>query len=276
MDSRVLVILITISAFAIAAFPLASIKVAEMGTSTFFFETITPFPYWIGIVAILGVLFYSLPLLDEPKNRGVFIFASIMLMILIRCVFPLIFTNVIIYEPDSSSYISIVSSWLQNLDLGHSGNYQHDYPLSFLIAFLFGKLGVAIEPFYRFAPFFIYAIELVLLFYIVTKLTSNPKIGAISVFLFSISPLNYWLAVHYCPDLVGSLFFLISLFLLIRLVKSDSEKLSYVIPLLVSIFLLILAHHLSTLYFVVTTMGLAFTAWYFKTPFKGKSALTFY
>ena len=272
LDIRIFIVLVVVSAFALATFPLSAVRISAMGTGGFFFESITPFPYWIGLVTILGVLVYCLPLLDDAKTRGVFVFSSITLITLIRCVFPFTFTNLIAYEPDSANYITIVNSWLRSsLDLGHSGNYQHDFPLSFLIAYFFGKLGVPTEPFFHFAPFFIYAFELVLMYFIITEITSKPKIGAIGVFLFSITPLNYWLAVHFCPDLVGSLFFLLALYLVIRLVKSDVVKLSYLLPLLVTIFMLILIHHLSTLYFIVTMVGLAFFAWYFKSPFKGKA-----
>lgn len=243
-----------------------------MGSGEFFFESITPFSFWIALIAILGVVFYLLPHLDDSNTRIVFIFSSIMLMILIRSVFPIAFNNVVSYEPDSANYINVVNSWLRtSLDLGHSGNYQHDYPLSFLIAYLFGKFGAPTELFFRFAPLFIYGIELVLVYLLITEVTSKPKIGAIGVFLFSISPLNYWLAVHFCPDLVGSFFFILSLLIVIKIAKSDKIKLSNVLPLLFLIFLLILSHHLSTLYFIITMMGLAFVARYFKSPFRGKA-----
>ncbi len=273
LDIRIFLVLVVVSAFVVATLPLSAIKLSTMGTGQFFFETITPFPYWIGIFAILAVIFYIIPYLNEDKYIPIFVFASIALITLIRAVFPLIFTNLIIYEPDASNYVSVVSMLIQNPDFGHSGNYQHDYPLSFFIGFIFGKLGVPIEAFFRFAPLFIYAINLILFYFIVNLVTSKPKIAAFSVFLFTISPLNYWFAVHFCPDLVGSLFYLISLYLVIRLVKTEAVKISTVMPVLVSVFLLILAHHLSTLYFIVTIFGLAFVAWYFKTPYSKKALL---
>lgn len=272
LDIRILIILLVISSFALATYPLSTFELSKMGDASFFFETVTPFPYWIGLATILGILVYCFTYLEKQYYVPLFLSFSIVLMTLIRCVFPFIFESVIIYEPDSTSYISIVSGWVRtSVDIGVSGNYQHDYPLSFLIAFLFGKLGVSIELYYRFAPFFIYAINIILIYSIMLYLTTKPKIAALSSFLLAISPLNYWLSVHYCPDLLGSLFFLLSLFLIIRLVKNETTRLSYVIPVLISIFMLILSHHLSTLYFIVTTLGIAFCMWFFKSQFKNKA-----
>lgn len=267
-----LIVLIVIFGFAVAVIPLTTIKFSVMGKGSFFFESATPFSYWIGLLTILGALIYYLPRLKGSRSIGLFIFSSIMLMVLIRCVFPIIFKNIVVYEPDASNYLTVVNTWLRSsFDLGVSGNYQHDYPLSFIIAYSFGKFGAPTELFFRFAPFAIYALDIILVYLIITQLTSKPKVGAVGVFLFSISPLNYWLAVHFCPDLLGSLFFLFSLYLVIRVAQSKNLKPINVLPLLVSIFLLILSHHLSTLYFIVTMAGLAFTAWYFKSPFKGKA-----
>ncbi len=271
-NKQILILLaVVVCAFAVSTVSLFSVKISSLVSDPFFFEKVVPITYWISVLVVLGVLLYSINKLDDKKTRLAFIFSSIILMILIRYVFPLTVNSVITYEPDSSSYISIVNNWYHNsLDLGVAGNYQHDYPLSFLTAFVFAKFGVNIELFFRFAPLFIYVIDFLLLYFIIVQVTGNSKTAAIGVFLFSFCPLNYWLAVHFCPDLMGSLLFFISLYLLIMYVKTEKGKPIYLIGLLISIFLLILAHHLSTLYFIVLSFGLAFTAWYFKSPFKGR------
>ncbi len=274
LGSRILIILVVISAFIITIIPLSSVSITEMGTGEFFFEEITPIFFWIGLVAIFCVLFYCIFHLDfsVSKNVGVFVFGAISLMILMRIVFPIVFQSIITYEPDVSNYLKIENSWLHgSLDFGQSGNYEHDYPLAFIFAFLFAKLGAPLEIFFRFAPFFIYAADFALVFVIINEITLKPKVAALAVFLFAISPLNYWLAVHYCPDLLGSLFFLLALYLVIRLVKTESLKPGTVIPVIAAIILLVLTHHLSTLYFILTIMGLAFSSWYFKSPFKPKA-----
>lgn len=271
IDIRVPLIIIAITSFILAVFSLSQIQILEMGTERFFFQSVVPFPFWISIFVLLACLVYSFYLFDNSKNILLTVLFSILLMSIIRSAFPLMFSSVIAYEPDTSRYITTVSDWLRSsIDLGISGNYQHDYPLSFLIAYSFGKLGVPLEIFYRFSPLFIYAIELVLFYLIIIKITDNPKVASIGTFLMAISPLNYWLSVHFCPDLIGSLFFLLTLYLVINLAKSETIRLSRLIPILISGFMIIISHHLGTLYFIVTMLGLAFSIYYFNSSLKGK------
>jgi len=68
IDTRILIALILIC-FLIGIFPLSSINVTDMPSGTFFFESITPFPYWIGLLSILGITFYCLRFLDDAKTR---------------------------------------------------------------------------------------------------------------------------------------------------------------------------------------------------------------
>lgn len=97
-----------------------------------------------------------------------------------------------------------------------------------------------------------------------------------TAFLVSISSLNYWMAVHYCPDLVGTLFYLVSLYLVVRFAGKRKMNWITLIPILLSIFALILSHHLGTLYSIATLLGLSFSAWLFQPNLaKGKAKLAF-
>lgn len=260
-------------AFILAFASVFPIKIQQMGSGEFFVESIIPLPYWIGVALIEGTTFLMIRYLEDKRFRVLFIFSSILLMVSIRMVFPTVFTSVPAYEPDAANYMNVVSSWVTSgLNFGVAGNYQHDYPMSFLIAFVFAKLGVSVDTFFRVAPFFIYTIELIALYLIVGEIIPEDKrYGAVAAFLFSFSSLGYWVTVHYSPDLVGSLFYFASLYLSIRFAKNGEWTVRAVSPLLLSILVLILSHHLSTLFFIVTMFGLAFSTWFLKAPkIKGK------
>jgi hypothetical protein len=264
---------IVVFAFILSFVSVFPIKIQQMGSGTFFVENIIPLPYWVGIIIIVGTTFLMIRYLNDRCFKAVFVFSSIVLMISVRMVFPIIFTTVPAYEPDAAYYISVVSSWARTgLDFGAAGTYPHDFPMSFLIAFAFVKFGVPVDTFFRLAPFFIYSIELIILYLLVEEIIPEDKrCGAISAFLFSFSSMGYWITVHYCPDLVGSLFYFVSLYLSVRFAKKGEWNVKALSPVLLSIFVLILSHHLSTLYFIITIFGLAFSTWFFKTPkIKGK------
>jgi hypothetical protein len=264
---------IVILGFILAFVSVYRIRIQQMGTGGFWIERILPLQYWIGVALISVAAFLMIRFLTDKRFILLLIFSSIILMVSIRMVFPMIFPSVVNYEPDAARYIDVVNSWVKTgLNFGVAGAYQHDYPLSFLIAFGFVKLGVPVETFFKVAPFFVYAVEIVLLYLIARQIIpENERYSAVSGFLFSFSVLAYWIAVHYSPDLVGSLFFFIALYVSIRFAKKGEWTLRALVPTLLIIFLLILAHHLSTLYFIVIMLGLAFSTWFFKTPaIKGK------
>jgi hypothetical protein len=193
-------------------------------------------------------------------------------------VFPIIFTSIPAYEPDATNYMNVVNQWVTTgIVFGSQQTYQHNFPMSFFIAFVVVKLGVPLDTFFRVAPFFIYALEAVILYLLVGELIpENRKLGAVSAFLFSFSSLGYWVTVHYSPDLVGSLFYFLALYLSIRFTKKGEWNLKALLPVLLSIFALILSHHLSTLYLIITLAGLSFSTWLFKPPQLKGRALSFF
>jgi hypothetical protein len=249
-----------------------------MGSGALFVADTIPLPYWVGIVLLASTIFFMIRYLGDKRFRGLFIFSSIMLIIAFRMVFPVIFTSIPAYEPDVANYMTVVNSWVTSgVNFGVEGNYQHNFPMSFLIGFAFVKLGVPVDTFFRVAPFLIYAFDIIILYLLIGELFSeNKKYAAVSAFLFSFSSLGYWVTVHYSPDLVGSLFYFVSLYLGIRFTKKGEWKIKALLPVLLSIFVLILSHHLSTLYLIVTFLGLSFSAWFFKPPQLKGRALSFF
>jgi hypothetical protein len=249
-----------------------------MGSGAFFVFTIIPWPYWIGIMTLAGIMVFIIRYLEDYRFRVLLVFSSILLIIGFRMVFPVTFTSIPAYEPDATNYMNVVNAWVTSgVNFGVQGQYQHNFPMSFLIAFTIVKLGVPVDTFFRIAPFFIYAFEIVVLYLLVKELIPEDKrYAAASTFLFSFSSLGYWVTVHYSPDLVGSLFYFVSLYLSVGFAKKGEWSVKALSPVLLSIFVLILSHHLSTLYLIMTLFGLSFSVWYFKPPqIKGKALSLF-
>ncbi len=266
-NRRNLLFLAVIVAFVIAFVSILPIELTEMSPEPTFVLEVIPLIYWGALSAIVVACLIMITSLTNDRDIIILLISSIALIICFRMFFPVTFSTVAGFEPDAANYMRTVGSWANTgVDFGIEGMYEHDFPMSFLIAYLFVKLGVPVDTFFRIAPFFIYVIDTALLFLLVKEIIpENKKYAAIAAFLFSFSSLGYWVTVHYCPDLVGSLFYLVAVYLTIRFIKG---KLTFArtLPVLACVFALILSHHLSTLYFIVTELGLALSVWFFKPP----------
>jgi hypothetical protein len=272
---------IVVAAFLVAFLSVLSIQIEQMGTDSLFVFQVIPPQFWISACVIACMLFFMIPRLGEKRFKLIFVFSAIILIIAFRMAFPVSFTTVAAYEPDSINYMNIVGSWANHgVDLGVEKNYQHDYPLSFLTGYAFVKLGVPLDSFFRIAPFVIYALDIILLFLIIRQITPEKyknSVPAVSVLLFSFSSLGYWVSVHYCPDLFGSLMYLLSFYMIIRFASTGSIwSIKSLLPVFLCIFLLLLSHHLSTLYLIITLLGFAIATWFFKPPQFAKGALSFF
>ena len=261
---------LVIAGFLCSLVGLSRIYLTTIGNGDFFVLEVIPLPYWIGITLIAVATFLSIKYAGRKGATTLSLVSSIIFMACIRMVFPIVYPTPAIYEPDVLNYMPVVDSWARSgINLGFSGLYQHDYPMSFVLAFIFVKLGVSVNTFFRVAPFFVYATEVVLLYLICTEIFPEDKrYSAAAAFLFSLSPQNYWISVHYCPDLIGSLFYFLSLYLVIRYVKRGLGNLRNLALVCLSILALMLSHHLSMTYFIVTMIGFAVSAKFLKI--KGK------
>lgn len=259
-------VFVQILAFIITFTSLLTVEVDQMGAGDFWVNKVLPIPYWFGLLFIVVIAVLMIPNIEDKRFRWCFIFSSLLLLVSIRMAFPTIFTSITAYEPDTTRYMAVINAWTnQGLHFGDPGLYQHDYPLSFLLGYSMVKLGLSIDLFFRLAPFVVYIINALLIYLIVKVITQNRvKIAALSVFIFSISSLSAWVSIHYCPDLIGSLFFLLSLYLTLKFSFSKKWTIQSVTIIIISTLLLLLSHHLSTLYFIVTMFGLSLSTHFFK------------
>lgn len=283
-DSRKILMffVVGIIAFTLAYVSLTGVKISTMGSGEFFIENITPLGYWIGIMVLMTIATIAGNHFSKKRSFLIlFIILSALLLVSVRMVFSEIFTDPIAYEPDVAMYENIVRSWTTTrIDFGTQGNYQHDFPLSFLIAYVFVKLGVPLDVFFKWAPVFICIVDFFLVYLILNKIDpQNKTCVATAVFIFAFSSMSYWIPVHYCPESMGALFYLLSLYLTISFAKKGTWSFRTTAPVFLSIFFLILSHHLNTLYFVFTLMGFAVSIRFFSKDsygvFRGKEIVPF-
>ena len=93
----------------------------------------------------------------------------------------------------------------------------------------------------------------VFIFYFVSReLTDNKKIALLSTLFFAFMPFHVYQTSHASPLTFGHFFTMLSLLFFIKYRK----KTKYIIPLLVSTILLIMSHHLSTYFYLITVVSI--------------------
>jgi hypothetical protein len=276
------VVALLLFGFFLAFAAVTSVRIYNVGTSMFFIEQVTPYPYWLGLFFVAVGATYLLIFHNKKNTVILSVIALMLLTVSMRIVFPGLFVSPPSYEPDTHYYMNVVDSWTKTgINLGVPGNYQHDYPMAFIVAYVFVKFGIPIEEFFRWAPSFLYALDILLMYFLYQNLFSQSKekesiFQAILLFSLSALSLHYFMAVHWCPDLLGASFFLLALGMSIRFAKSGEWKAKTVVPVMLSILLLILTHHLSILYLIVSLFGLAIVTKLYKVPELRGGSLSFF
>ena len=93
----------------------------------------------------------------------------------------------------------------------------------------------------------------VLIFYFVAReLTENKKIALLSTLFFAFMPFHVYQTSHASPLTMGHFFTMLSLYLFLKYRKNSK----YIYPLLISTMLLIMSHHLTTYFYLITILGI--------------------
>jgi hypothetical protein len=257
-----------------------SIRIYGVGANEFFVEQVVPFSYWLGLVLVAGATAYLLLFYEKKNPMALVVLALMLLAVSIRMIFPGLFVSPPSYEPDTYYYMNVVDGWTKNgINFGEAGMYQHDFPMSFLIANVFVKLGVPVDEFFRWAPSFVYALDILLLYLIYKEIvprTEGKNAVPVALMFFLVGTLKYFLTIEWCPNLVGATFLLLALLMSVRFSKKGIWKAKTILPVLATIFILILSHHLSILYLVITLFGLAIITQLYKIPELRGGSLSFF
>jgi hypothetical protein len=146
--------------------------------------------------------------------------------------------------------------------------YPHTHPIAFLVAYLFTKSGISLSMFLAWAPSVLYAINIFLIYQLVKVIGFNERIAAVTTLLFATTSFAEVLTLWFSPQLMGSTFLLLSIYLTLKLVMDEKKDSKLYALTVASIVILVLTHHLSTLYFVVVLLGfyLAFKLYSLLSP----------
>lgn len=93
-------------------------------------------------------------------------------------------------------------------------------------------------------------------FILLRELLSNQKQVQISLLILALAPDFLAQTNAAIPELLGLTFFAIGVFSLLRIIREDHSKLQFIILLIIVLGCLFLAHHLTTLMFIITCLGL--------------------
>jgi hypothetical protein len=286
-------LIISLTGLLLAVVPLSQVHVAtdftELPLGEFFLEQIAPISFWVGIAMIVSSAFLSLK--SDRTSRTYFIFSSIVLAIAMRAVLPLVMSKP--YSIDVFHYIYWMKAWLiegfqftpgPSITTALLSYYPNTHPIAFMIAYAFVKGGVPMNTFFAWAPSIVYVVDAILVFLVSRAIGFKPMEATISTFLMpALSSFGEVITQWYCPQLMGSAAFLLSMYLVIKVSKSayaPAEPASFEhkngaletpitkgrnhhvylqILTMASILILIFTHHLSTLYFIIALLGFFLT-----------------
>lgn len=95
----------------------------------------------------------------------------------------------------------------------------------------------------------------VLVFYFFTnQLIDNKKIALLCTLFFAFMPFHVYQTSHASPLTMGHFFMMLSFYIFLKFRKNTK----YIIPLIVSTLLLIMSHHLSTYFYLISLVGIVF------------------
>jgi hypothetical protein len=95
----------------------------------------------------------------------------------------------------------------------------------------------------------------VLIFYFVAKeISQNKKISILASLFFAVLPFHVYQTSHAAPLTVGHFFLMLSMYFFLRFRKDNR----FIIPLLISTMLLIMSHHLTTFFYLISIIFIVF------------------
>ena len=162
---------------------------------------------------------------------------------------------------DFGIYYGLTNSFVENKALfnqydGWGSTYQY-FPVLYAITgiahWATGIEVLSILP--KLAPIF-GGLTIAILYFIVFELMKNRRIALLSAMLLAIATFHVYQTSHAAPLTVGHFFMLLSMYFFIKYIK----KKEFIVPLLASTFLLILSHHLTTYFYIISITFILFAS----------------
>jgi len=160
---------------------------------------------------------------------------------------------------DFGIYYGLTNSLVNNQELfnpyyGWGGSYQY-FPVLYAITgaahWLTGMDVLTIMP--KLAPIF-GGLSVLIFYFVVYKLLGDRKIALLSSLFLAVMPFHVYQTSHASPLTLGHFFMMLSIFLFLKF-REDNR---YIFPLLISSTLLIMSHHLTTYFFLITLVFVVF------------------
>lgn len=193
---------------------------------------------------------------SAPNSTWLWLILATMVAILLRSL-PA-WTNAA-WGNDLGIYYGITTSMIRNqhlfIDYTGWGNSYQFFPVLYLIAaslhIVTGLDLLWLLP--KIAPI-IGGLTIPILYLIVLEILKNRKIALVSSFLLAIAPFHVYQTSHAAPLTVGHFFMLLSIYLFIKF----NKKPVFLFPLLFSTVTLILSHHLTTYFYIISVTAMFF------------------
>lgn len=160
---------------------------------------------------------------------------------------------------DFGIYYGLTNSFLQTKELinfydGWGSSYQYFpvlYTITGLLHWVTGIEVIQLMP--KIAPI-IGGLTIPIFYFIVKELIGDKKIALLASALLSVSTFHVYQTSHAAPLTVGHLFMMLSIYFFIKYIRDQK----YLLPLLVSTILLILSHHFTTYFYLISITFMLF------------------
>jgi len=186
--------------------------------------------FWLGIFTFIGIILRSLPSIFNAA-----------------------------WGVDFGIYYGLTNSFIESKELitsyngwGLSYNYFPVlYAITGFVHWVTGIEVIALMP--RIAPV-IGGLTIPIFYFITKELTKNKRISLLAAGLLSVSTFHVYQTSHAAPLTVGHFFMMLSMYLFIKYIKNQK----YLLPLGISTVLLILSHHFTTYFFLISITFMMF------------------
>jgi hypothetical protein len=154
---------------------------------------------------------------------------------------------------DFGIYYGLTNSLVQKGELfatytGWGDSYQY-FPILYAITgithWITGIDVITIMP--KVAPIF-GGLTILILYFIVYELTKRRNLALLSAAFLAVTPVHVYQTSHAAPLTIGHFFMMLSLYFFVKYIQNSK----YIIPLIVSTILLVMSHHLTTYFYLIS------------------------
>jgi hypothetical protein len=160
---------------------------------------------------------------------------------------------------DFGIYYGLTNSFVHNQELfnpyyGWGGSYQY-FPVLYAVTgtlhWITGIDVLTIMP--KIAPIF-GGLSIMIFYFVVYELLGDRKKALLSSLLFAVMPFHVYQTSHASPLTIGHFFMMLSIYLFIKF-RQDTR---FILPLFISTTLLIMSHHLTTYFYLISLTFIVF------------------